>query len=63
MAGRTVMCEVQVFVANPNKTQAIIDILAGNKDKLLRYLKDFHNETSALVHSAPWLPWHARLVA
>ena len=37
----------QVFVANPNKTQPIIDILAGNKDKLLRYLKDFHADTSA----------------
>ena len=37
----------QVFVANPNKTPAIVDILAGNKEKLLRYLKDFHNDTSA----------------
>lgn len=36
----------KVFVANPNKTQGIIDILAGNKDKLLRYLKDFHNDAS-----------------
>mmetsp|Transcript_11561 Transcript_11561/g.34696 ORF Transcript_11561/g.34696 Transcript_11561/m.34696 type:complete len:336 (+) Transcript_11561:410-1417(+) len=36
----------KVFVANPNKTRAIIDILAGNKDKLLRYLKDFHNDTN-----------------
>jgi Mo25-like len=34
-------------VANPNKTPAIVDILAGNKEKLLRYLKDFHNDTSA----------------
>lgn len=34
-------------MANPNKTQDIINILAGNKDKLLRYLKDFHNDTSA----------------
>ena len=37
----------QVFVANPNKTPAIVNILAGNKEKLLRYLKDFHNDTSA----------------
>ena len=37
----------QVFVANPNKTQPIIDILAGNKDKLLRYLADFHSDKSA----------------
>lgn len=36
----------KVFVANPNKTQPIIDILAGNKDKLLRYLKDFHSDTN-----------------
>lgn len=36
----------KVFVANPNKTQSIIDILAGNKDKLLRYLKDFHNDAN-----------------
>jgi calcium binding protein 39 len=36
----------KVFVANPNKTQPIIDILAGNKEKLLRYLKDFHNDTN-----------------
>jgi Mo25-like len=42
-----------VFVANPNKTPAIVDILAGNKEKLLRYLKDFHNDTSAcpLLHA------------
>ncbi len=48
---------VQVFVANPNKTQAIIDILAGNKEKLLRYLKDFHNDTSACLKlSGPFCP-------
>lgn len=47
----------QVFVANPNKTQPIIDILAGNKEKLLRYLKDFHNDTSAcLTLSGPFCP-------
>lgn len=36
----------KVFVANPNKTKGIIDILAGNRDKLLRYLRDFHNDTN-----------------
>jgi Mo25-like len=44
---RIVCVARQVFVANPNKTPAIVDILAGNKEKLLRYLKDFHNDTSA----------------
>ena len=34
----------KVFVANPNKPPAIVDILAGNKPKLLQYLKDFHND-------------------
>mmetsp|Transcript_28496 Transcript_28496/g.52448 ORF Transcript_28496/g.52448 Transcript_28496/m.52448 type:complete len:243 (-) Transcript_28496:1042-1770(-) len=34
----------KVFVANPNKPQAIVDILANNKEKLLRYLEEFHNE-------------------
>ena len=41
----------QVFVANPNKTQPIVDILAGNKEKLLKYLSDFHTDKSAL----PWI--------
>ena len=45
-----VAVHMQVFVANPNKTQPIIDILAGNKDKLLRYLADFHSDKSAV----PW---------
>lgn len=34
----------KVFVANPNKPQPIIDILANNKDKLLKYLEDFHTD-------------------
>lgn len=34
----------QVFVANPNKPQPIVDILANNRDKLLKYLEDFHTE-------------------
>ncbi len=44
-----VAVHTQVFVANPNKTQSIIDILAGNKDKLLRYLADFHSDKSAVL--------------
>lgn len=35
---------MQVFVANPNKPQPIIDILANNKEKLLKYLEDFHTD-------------------
>lgn len=36
----------KVFVANPNKTQPIVNILAGNKEKLLKYLTDFHADKS-----------------
>ena len=35
---------VQVFVANPNKTPAIVTILVSNRDKLLKYLGDFHTD-------------------
>ncbi len=35
---------VQVFVANPNKTKPVIEILYNNKEKLLKYLNDFHND-------------------
>ena len=31
-------------MANPNKTQPIVDILTGNRDKLLKYLTDFHSD-------------------
>ncbi|KAK9814446.1 hypothetical protein WJX72_006019 [[Myrmecia] bisecta] len=34
----------KVFVANPNKTPGIVDILTGNKEKLLKYLADFHTD-------------------
>jgi len=34
----------KVFVANPNKPQPILDILQKNKDKLVAYLTDFHND-------------------
>ena len=49
---------MQVFVANPNKTRPIIDILVGNRDKLLKYLTDFHSDkgetcktVEALIHT------------
>ncbi|KAK4685074.1 calcium binding protein 39, partial [Tremellales sp. Uapishka_1] len=34
----------KVFVANPNKPAQIASILRRNKDKLLAFLKDFHND-------------------
>jgi len=39
---------VQVFVANPNKTEKIAELLQHNKDKLLRYLGDFHTDKGAI---------------
>ena len=38
------MAHVQVFVANPNKSQEVIQILAGNRERLLTYLGDFHTD-------------------
>ncbi|BBN16066.1 calcium binding protein 39 [Marchantia polymorpha subsp. ruderalis] len=32
----------KVFVANPNKTPAIVNILYKNRDKLLRFIDNFH---------------------
>lgn len=34
----------KVFVANPNKTRAVVEILYNNKEKLLKYLDDFHTD-------------------
>ncbi|KAG1678300.1 hypothetical protein FOA52_013921 [Chlamydomonas sp. UWO 241] len=34
----------KVFVANPNKPTPIVEILAGNRDKLLKYLEEFHTD-------------------
>lgn len=34
----------KVFVANPNKTKQVQDILVKNQDKLLKFLADFHND-------------------
>ncbi|QDZ20333.1 Mo25-like protein [Chloropicon primus] len=33
----------KVFVANPDKTQGILDILSRNHKKLISYLENFHN--------------------
>lgn len=35
---------LQVFVANPNKTPEIVEVLSSNKEKLLKYLGDFHTD-------------------
>ena len=40
---------MQVFVANPNKSPEVVQILTGNKDRLLRYLGDFHTDKGALL--------------
>ncbi|KAI9206989.1 Mo25-like protein [Polychytrium aggregatum] len=34
----------KVFVANPRKPKAILDILERNKDKLVTFLSNFHND-------------------
>ncbi|XP_054771317.1 calcium-binding protein 39-like [Lytechinus pictus] len=34
----------KVFVANPNKTQPILDILLKNKEKLVEFLTNFHTD-------------------
>ncbi|XP_070539186.1 calcium-binding protein 39-like [Ptychodera flava] len=34
----------KVFVANPNKSQPILDILLKNKEKLVDFLSQFHND-------------------
>jgi len=34
----------KVFVANPNKTQPILDILVRNKDRLVEFLLNFHTD-------------------
>ena len=35
---------LQVFVANPNKSQPILDILLKNKEKLVEFLSKFHTD-------------------
>jgi len=34
----------KVFVANPNKPPAVLEILVKNKEKLVQYLSEFHND-------------------
>ena len=40
---------LQVFVANPNKTPPIQDILVKNKEKLVEFLTNFHNDRTGDV--------------
>ena len=40
---------LQVFVANPNKPQPIVDILTNNRGKLLKYLEEFHTDKGVCV--------------
>jgi len=34
----------KVFVANPNKPAAVLEILVKNKERLMGYLGEFHND-------------------
>lgn len=44
---------LKIFVANPNKTQAIRDILIKNKEKLVEFLENFHTDrTGTLFESS-----------
>ena len=34
----------KIFVANPNKTKPVLEILQKNKDKLIAFLTQFHTD-------------------
>ena len=55
-----VRLHTQVFVANPNKTPAIVTILVSNRDKLLKYLGDFHTDKGAPAPANVHV-WHVPL--
>ena len=42
----------KVFVANPKKPTQIEGILRRNKDKLLTFLKGFHNDKEGVLHKS-----------
>jgi calcium binding protein 39 len=52
---------IQVFVANPKKPPQIESILRRNKEKLLKFLKDFHNDKDDEQFSVRYLPFRAWL--
>ena len=47
------MHPLQVFVANPNKSPEVVQILAGNKERLLTYLGDFHTDKGIAISDFP----------
>jgi hypothetical protein len=50
-----------VFVANPHKPPAIADILVNNRNKLLKYLEDFHTDRGE-THSQDRIDLWAQLL-
>lgn len=40
----------KIFVANPNKSKSVSDVLASNKDKLIAYLEALLTEKGIKVH-------------
>lgn len=48
----------QVFVANPKKPPQIENILRRNKDKLLAFLQNFHNDKEG--EHIPLFPYSTR---
>jgi calcium binding protein 39 len=47
---------LQVFVANPNKSRPVVEVLVNNKDKLLTYLRDFHTDKGKPAATPAALP-------
>ncbi len=45
-----------MFVANPKKPPQIETILRRNKDKLLKFLKDFHNDKEGKIQIRVCVP-------
>ncbi|KAJ3364448.1 hypothetical protein HDU91_002592 [Kappamyces sp. JEL0680] len=41
----------KIFIANPSKTKPILDILYKNKDRLITFLGNFHNDKAGNVRS------------
>lgn len=38
----------KVFVANPNKPESILKILMKNRDRLVQFLTNFHNDKGSI---------------
>ena len=52
---------LQVFVANPNKALPIQEILVKNKDKLVEFLTNFHNDRTGIFVTVNSLTVRVRL--